>query len=240
MKQADIAFVDVHGRPIAHRLRPGSAPTLVFLPGYASDMDGSKADEIDEFAGRRRLGCLRFDYSGTGSSPGDFATGTLTRWIEDTLGVIDELTSGALLLVGSSMGAWIALHVALQRSARVVGMVGISAAPDFTDWGFGADDKAAIVRDGFLGPETHRVHRTFWDSGQSLLLLHSAIPIDCPVRLLHGEQDAEVPFDIALRLLGALRSADVQLSLIKGGGHRLSEPREIQAILCAVANLLEP
>ena len=222
-------FVEVAGSRIAYRLREGGAPTLVFFPGYASDMEGAKATALDRFAGQRGLGMLRFDYSGTGSSPGRVEDGTLDGWLGEALELIDRLTEGPLILVGSSMGGWIALHVALRRAERVRALVGIAAAPDFTDWGFADGD--AATRQG--------ISRNFWDSGQRLLVLKDGIAIDCPVRLIHGDDDPDVPLDVAFRLMRALRSADVQLQVIKAGGHRLSEPHEIETILHAVAGLTE-
>jgi pimeloyl-ACP methyl ester carboxylesterase len=225
---------------LAFRKREGGrSPNLLFLPGYASDMDGSKAVAIDKFADRLDIGCLRFDYSGTGLSEGDFAQGTLAGWIEEALAVTEGLAHGPLILVGSSMGAWVAFHLALRSKAQIVGLVGISAAPDFTDWGFDPAERKAIIRDGILGPEENPVHRGFWESGQSLLLLGSEIAVDCPVRLIHGEKDKEVPLDVPQRLMGQLRSANVQLTMVKGGGHRLSEPREICAITNAIGGLVE-
>ena len=221
---------EVNGRPIAYRLREGGGPTLVFLPGYASDMDGTKALALDAFAERNGLAMLRLDYSGTGSSPGRFEDGTLALWLEEALAAIDRLTEGPLVVIGSSMGGWIALHLALLRPDRVTALVGIAAAPDFTDWGF-ADGEVA---------EHAGIARGFWESGQRLLLLDKEVAITCPVRLIHGEADDEVPLEIAFLLMRALRSADVQLLTLKGGGHRLSEPREIEAILRTVSHLLEP
>jgi len=218
--QPDIDFIDIAGRRIAHRLRRGVAPTLVFLPGYASDMEGAKALALDAFAERRGMGLLRLDYSGTGSSGGAFADGTLSLWIEETIAVV----------VGSSMGGWIALHLALLRPDRVRALVAIAVATDFTAWGFGDGDSA----------ERQGIGRAFWESGQQLLLLDNEIAIDCAVRLLHGENDKDVPLDIAFRTMRALRSADVQLNVVKGAGHRLSEPHEIDAILRTVRELLEP
>jgi len=205
----------------------------VFLPGYASDMEGAKALALDAFAERRGLAMLRLDYSGTGSSGGRFQDGTLANWIEEALAAIDEMTDGPLIIVGSSMGGWIALHLALLRRERVQALVGIAAAPDFTEWGFTEEQAAQLSDAGHLT-------RTFWESGQRLLLLSSEIEVDCPVRLLHGECDMDVPLEIAFRLLRALRSSDVQLNVLKGGGHRLSEPHEIEAILRTIAGLLEP
>ncbi len=233
------------GREIAFRHRAGTGPTLLFLPGYASDMEGAKAVAVDALAEARGLACLRLDYSGTGSSPGEFAECTLDQWLADALDVADALAPGPLLPIGSSMGAWIALHVALLRPDRVKCLLGIAAAPDFTQWGFTEGHKQMVAREGLLeednpyGPEPKRIYRDFWQSGQELRLLEEPIAIDCPVRLVHGDEDNEVPGDIALRLMRQLRSADVQLTIVKGGGHRLSEPREIAAILLILAGLLE-
>ena len=227
-----IAHLEISGRRIAYRLRRGDAPTLMFLPGYASDMEGAKALAIDGFAERRGISMLRFDYSGTGSSGGRFEDGTLDGWLEEALHLVDDLTNGPLLLLGSSMGGWIALHIALLRPDRVKAFVGIAAAPDFTEWGFTKEQAAGLGDDG-------RITRRFWESGQRLLL-GSSILVDCPVRLLHGECDEEVPVRVAFETMRAVRSSDVQLNVLKGGGHRLSAPHEIEAILRTVAALLEP
>ena len=240
-----IEHLEVGGRSIAYRLRKGNVPTLLFLPGYASDMEGTKALALDAFAGQRGLAMLRLDYSGTGSSSGRFEDGTLSSWLEEALAALDQLTSGPLILVGSSMGGWNALHLALLRPDRVQALVGIAAAPDFTEWGFSAEQKARLERDGRIeeanpyGPDPSVFTHAFWQSGQQLRLLGGEIAIDCPVRLLHGERDEEVPLEVAFRLLRALRSSDVQLNVIKGGGHRLSEPHELDALLRTVTALLE-
>jgi len=245
MAQPDLAHLDLDGRRIAYRLRRGKRPTLVFLPGYASDMEGTKALALDAFAERSGFAMLRFDYSGTGSSSGRFEDGTLALWLEESLAAIDRLTEGPVIVVGSSMGGWIALHVALLRAERVQALVGIAPAPDFTEWGFNEEQKAELEAKGRLeepnpyGPELQIFTRTFWDSGQRLRLLDQEIAIRCPVRLIHGECDEDVPLDISFRTLRQLRSADVQLLIIKGGGHRLSEPHEIDAMLRTVA-ALEP
>jgi pimeloyl-ACP methyl ester carboxylesterase len=246
MTQPDLAYFDVgDGRRIAYRFRPGASPTLVFLPGYASDMDGTKAIALDVFAEARGLGLLRFDYSGTGASSGDFGEGTLARWLEEALTLIDTLAAGPLVLVGSSMGGWLMLHVALARPERIAALVGIAAAPDFTDWGYSPDDKAALLQSGRIeltdpsAGDPQVTHRAFWESGESMRVLDAPIAIEAPVRLIHGEGDRDVPIGIALKLLDRLRSADVQLHLIKGAGHRLSEPRDVEAILRAIDHLLE-
>ena len=245
---APLAYFDPgDGRRIAYRLREPAqgSPTVLFLPGYASDMDGAKAEAMDAFCATRGLGCLRLDYSGTGSSGGEFAAGTLDRWLDEVLGAIDMLTEGPLVVAGSSMGGWLALHTALRRKDRVKALLGIAAAPDFTDWGFTPEEKEILNRDGRLervnphGPEPSLTTLGFAASGQAYRLLYSPIDLTIPVRLVHGEQDGDVPMGVPIKLMADLRSSDVQLRLIKGGGHRLSEPHEIHAILTELLGLVE-
>jgi len=247
MVEPHIAYLEnAGGIRLAYRKRQGRGPTVVFLPGYASDMDGTKAVALDALAEERGLSVLRFDYAGTGLSDGAFADGTLDGWLNDALLMVDRLTEGLVVLVGSSMGGWIALHVAIRRPGQVAALVGIAAAPDFTDWGYTADEKARLERDGRLeqpnpyGPEPQLTTAGFWQAGQAMLLLDKEIAIDCPVRLIHGDADRDVPLEVAFRLKDKLRSADVQVTVIKGGGHRLSEAHEIQAILRTVSSLVEP
>lgn len=245
---AELAYFDPgDGRRIAYRQRQpkGGSPTVLFLPGYASDMEGTKAHAIDAFCSSRGIGCFRMDYSGTGSSGGKFEEGTLTRWLDEVLAAIDLMTDGPLILAGSSMGGWLALHAALRRKERVKALLGIAAAPDFTHWGYSGEEKEVLVRDGKLersnpyGPEPSVTWRGFWESGQTSLLLYNVIDLTIPVRLVHGEQDEEVPVGVPIKLVADLRSADVQLRLIKGAGHRLSEPHEIHAILSELHGLME-
>ena len=232
------------GRPhLAVEYRPGDGPTIVFLPGYASDMTGAKACTLDAWAQARGRAMLRFDYAGCGASDGVFADGTLAGWRDDALDAIDSLTEGPLLLVGSSMGGWLMLLAALARPERVIGLVGIAAAPDFTDWGFDDDERATIRDDGLIvrGADESPLVTTlgFWRSGQANLLLGGEIAIDCPVRLLHGFEDGDVPPSIAFRLGRALRSADVQTILVKGGDHRLSRPGDLALLVATVSALIE-
>ncbi len=244
----EISFLDPgDGRRIAIRLREPAAgsPTILFLPGYASDMEGQKAVAIDQFCASRGLGCLRIDYSGTGSSAGEFGDGTLARWLDEVLAAIDlGVPDGRLIVAGSSMGGWLALHAALCRRDRIAGLLGIAAAPDFTDWGYPAPDREILIRDGKLerarpDGEVSVTYRDFWHSGEQMRLLFAPVDIVAPVRLVVGEKDEEVPIGVTLKLVEQLRSADVQLKLIKNGGHRLSEPHEIHAILVELHNLVE-
>ncbi|WP_156681641.1 alpha/beta fold hydrolase [Sphingomonas profundi] len=225
--------------------RQGSGPTIVFLPGYMSDMAGGKALAIDAWAAARGRAVLRLDYSGCGASEGAFADGTLAVWRDDVLHAVDTLAAGPLLLVGSSMGGWLMLLVALARADRIAGLVGIAAAPDFTEWGFDAVAKACLARDGRLSqPSAYAEEPTvttlaFWQSGQANLLLDRPIALDCPVRLLHGQADADVPWQVAPRLAAALRSADVQTILVKDGDHRLSRPQDIALLIATLESLPE-
>ena len=237
------------GRRIAYRLRPAKAqvkgPTLMFLAGYGSDMDGTKASEIDMFAAVAGLAYLRLDYSGTGSSGGDFADGTLDRWLDEAVAGIDLLVEGPVVLIGSSMGGWLALHAALKRPERVKGVVGIAAAPDFTDWGITAEERASLVatsrfeRPGHDGGPPQITHARFVASGTPLRLLNQPIVIHCPVRLVHGDKDADVPIGVAFKLLEDLHSGDVQLTVIKWGDHRLSKPHELETIVRTIAVVTE-
>jgi pimeloyl-ACP methyl ester carboxylesterase len=243
----ELAFLDAAGggSRLAYRKREGRGPEIVFLPGYASDMDGAKAVALDSFAAEQGLSMLRFDYSGTGSSEGEFETGTLERWVEEACLVVEELTQGPIVLVGSSMGGWVALHLALRRPDRIAAMVGIAAAPDFTQWGFPDHLKKRLaagetLRREFPDGGSQVTTSGFWSSGQELRLLESEIAVDCPVRLIHGDCDDAVPPEIAFRLKDRLRSGDVQVTIIKGGGHRLSEAHEIETIQRTVKALLEP
>lgn len=230
-------------RPLAYHHTPGRGPTLMFLPGYASDMTGTKALAIEAWAKTHGRACVRFDYSGCGASPGAFEDGTLETWRDDALAVLDHLIEGPVTLVGSSMGGWIMLLVALARPDRIAGIVGIAAAPDFTSWGFSEDEKSTLARTGRLeqpSPYSDRptvTTRAFWQSGESLRVMWPNIPIDCPVRLIHGQRDDDVPWELSLQLARTIRSADVQTILVKDGDHRLSRDAEIGTLLSTIEML---
>lgn len=245
MADTGIDFLDRgDGLRLAHRKREGRGPVLMFLPGYVSDMEGAKAVALDMLAESRGLAMLRFDYSGTGSSEGRFEDGTLERWTDEATGLLDKLTAGPVILIGSSMGGWIALHLAMRRPHRISALIGIAAAPDFTDWGYSDQLKARLadgetLRRQFPDGSAQVTTSGFWASGQAMRLLQSEVPVDCPVRLIHGDRDDDVPLEVAFRLKDRLRSGDVQVTVIKGGGHRLSEAHEIDAIMRTVAALVE-
>ena len=231
------------GRRIAFRHIAGSSPAVIFLPGYMSDMAGGKATALAEWAAAEGRECLLLDYSGCGETPGDFADGTLTRWRDEVVALIEAHLDGRVVLVGSSMGGWLMLLVARRLDRRLAGLVGIAAAPDFTEWGYGKAQKAELAagrpvfEDNPYGPEPTPTHPGFWADGQALRQLEGQIALDCPVRLLHGQEDADVPPEISLRLAAALRSSDVQVTLVKGGDHRLSREQDIALLLRTVAAL---
>ena len=238
------------GTRLAYIHRPArsaqsGAPTLVFLPGYMSDMEGGKALALDAWAAQTGYAMLRFDYGGCGRSEGTFREQSLTDWRDDALLMIDSLAGGQVILVGSSMGGWLMLLTALARPEKIAGLVGIAAAPDFTRWGFDDAMKAIIQTEGALAEpsdysdEPYMTTKIFWDSGESNLLLDSQIALDCPVRLLHGQADADVPWEISLRTAAALRSSDVQTIFVKDGDHRLSRPQDIELLIRTVAALYD-
>ncbi len=238
----DIRFHAVGERRIAYRFALGGGPTLVFLPGYMSDMAGSKAAALFDWARTQRRACLVLDYSGCGSSTGDFAEGTLSRWRGEVLAVIAAVAPGPVVLVGSSMGGWLMVLVALKLE-QVSGLVGIAAAPDFTEWGFDAAEQAElaagrmILRPNAYGLEPTPTHAGFWADGQASRVLAGTIALDCPVRLLHGQADPDVPWQISLRLAAALRSDQVQVTLVKDGDHRLSRVEDLALLIATVAGL---
>ncbi len=233
------------GRRLAYRYREGRRPTILFLPGYMSDMDGSKATALDGWADAQGRAMLRFDYAGCGMSDGAFEAQGLADWRDDVVAMIDQVAEGPVVLVGSSMGGWLMLLAALARPGRVKGLVGIAPAPDFTSWGF-SDEQKRIILARWQARGAERLfrsalcdHADLWESGESLCLLGGAIDIRCPVRLLHGQADADVPWGISLQLAERLRSADVQATFIKDGDHRLSREQDIALLIRVVDALLE-
>jgi pimeloyl-ACP methyl ester carboxylesterase len=235
------------GVELAWRRLDGKGPTLVFLPGFRSDMTGDKATALADFCAQQGRAMLRFDYSGHGGSGGRFEDGTIGIWAADALCAIDRLTQGKLVLVGSSMGGWIALLVALARAERVAALVGIAAAPDFTEalmWSaFSFEQRSTLMRNGILHlpsqyGEPTPVTRGLIEDGRNHLLLREPIPLHCPVRLLHGQADPDVPWEMALRIADQLASPDVRVTLIKDGDHRLSRPQDLALLRETVAPLL--
>ena len=227
--------------------RGGGLPGIMFLGGYASDMTGSKALALEAHARARGQSFVRFDYQGHGASSGRFEDGTIGLWAEDAVAVLDEVAQGPQILVGSSMGGWIMLLAALARRARVVGLVGIAAAPDFTEtlmWSeFSPEIRATLEREGvYYQPSDYdeapyAITLKLIQDGRAHLLMDKPIPIACPVRLIHGTADTDVPHRLSLELMERLESPDVEVTLVKGGGHRLSEPPDLARLTHTVAAL---
>lgn len=235
------------GRPaLAILTDAGRGPTVVFFSGFMSDMSGKKVQDLAAFCQARGQAMLRFDYRAHGQSEGVFAETGLQDWLDDALDAI-ATTQGPLLLVGSSMGGWIMLLAALALKERVVGIVGIAAAPDFTEelvWGqISPAEREALMRDGmFAQPsaysdQPYMISRKLIEDGRKLLLLRGPIALHCPIRLLHGMKDGDVPYDYSLRLARKLVSPDVAVMLIKDGDHRLSRDQDLAEIRNAVASL---
>lgn len=229
------------GATIAYRRRAGKSPCIVFLGGFMSDMTGTKAETLDQFCAARGQAYLRFDYFGHGASSGAFADATVGRWKDDALAVLDRLTEGPLVLVGSSLGGWLMLLAALARPRRVAALVGIAAAPDATEalmWRrFPEAVRQAILAQGAVripsayAAEGYLITRALIEDGRRHLLPERDIPLACPVRLLHGMADPDVPWQTSLELAQRLRSADVQVTLVKDGDHRLSRPGDLALLL---------
>lgn len=240
-------FTQKSGLKTAYRYTPSrdkDQPIIVFLPGYMSDMDGGKACALYDDARQNGQGCLLLDYSGCGRSGGDFADGALSLWRDEVLALIEALNIGRIILIGSSMGGWLMLMIALKRGASVHAMIGIAAAPDFTAWGYGDDERATIDKVGVLyedndyGYDPTPMHKKFYDDGQANLLLGHEIAIDCPTILFHGQNDNDVPYDISMQLAHHLRSSHVHINLIKDADHRFSSAQDIAMLINATKNLL--
>jgi pimeloyl-ACP methyl ester carboxylesterase len=239
-------------RRIAVRVRKGASPGLFWLGGFKSDMQGTKAVALDAWAAERNRACTRFDYSGHGESGGDFVAGTIGRWLEESVAVFNQFCEGPQVVIGSSMGGWMALllarELALHPSPRasLKGLVLIAPAPDFTEelmWkGFSPDVRHEIETSGmWLRPseygDPYPITRNLIEEGRKHLLLKGTIEVGCPVRILQGAQDPDVPWKHAFALAHRLPAEDVVLTMIQDGDHRLSRPQDIARILAAVAEM---
>jgi pimeloyl-ACP methyl ester carboxylesterase len=233
---------------MAYRRQPASGfgehlPGVIFLSGFKSDMSGSKATALAEFCRARGQAFLCFDYFAHGETGGDFAAGTIGRWRDDAVAALDELSDGPQILIGSSMGGWLMLLAALARPARIRGLIGIAAAPDFTEdlifAALGEADRTKLQHDGRLeqpsaySDDPYVISWKLIEEARQHLLLREAIPLDGPVRLLQGMADPDVPFAVALRLAEKLR-------LIKDGDHRLSRPQDLALLFDEVTALSQP
>ncbi|WP_298566287.1 alpha/beta hydrolase [uncultured Aliiroseovarius sp.] len=236
----DIQYLDTaNGRRIAYVKTDGQGPTILFLSGLKSDMEGTKAVALEAWAKAEGRAFLRFDYSGHGKSSGEFTEGCIGDWHEDTLAVVDQLIDGPVLVVGSSMGGWQSLLLARARPGRVVGLVTIAAAPDFTEdgyWaGFSDDQKAELERKGFVTlpsdyDEDYIITKRLIEDGRDHLVLRSLLKLDVPVRFLQGTEDTAVPTAQAVKLLEHVEGADIRLTLVKGADHRFSDEECLRTI----------
>jgi pimeloyl-ACP methyl ester carboxylesterase len=243
------SFTSVNGRQIAWRAQPGSAPGIVFLGGFASDMLGTKAEFLADYCATRGQAYLRLDYSGHGESGGAFNDGCIGDWTTDALAILDQHTSGPQILVGSSMGGWIALLMARARPERLSGFVGIAAAPDFTEdmmWaGFDETIRTQIMEEGvYLEPSAYSdeptpITRRLIEDGRDQLVLRSPLAINAPVRLIQGMQDPEVDWHTALTLAGHIDGDDVDVILRKNGDHRLSTGADLVQLGQVISSLLD-
>ena len=236
------------GATIAYNSLAGKSPGVVFLGGFMSDMCGSKALALELHCQEREQAFLRFDYTGHGQSSGAFTDGTISQWANDALYVIEHLTQGPQVLVGSSMGGWIMLLVALRLKERVCGLIGLAAAPDFTEDLIAREltdaQREAMARDGFVqvacdyDDEPYTITQNLIDDGRINLLLGADIPLNLPVRLIQGLKDKDVPWATALKLQERLTSTDVEVTLVKDGDHRLSEPVDLKRLTTTLDTLL--
>lgn len=234
--------------PVAFVANPGRAPTVLFLTGFRSDMTGAKAVHLERHCAQSGHAFVRFDYRGHGASGGRFEDGCIGDWCDDALAVIDQLTNGPVVLVGSSMGGWIMLLATLARPERVAGLVGIASAPDFThdliEPKLTPDHRRLLDRDGVIfapsayGEPTPITRRLLAD-GEQHLVLSAPLAIRCPVHLLHGKLDPDVPWSTSIRLAACLESPAVTVELITDGDHRLSRDEDLRRIALALDRVLE-
>ncbi len=239
------------GVTIAYRRYPGAGPGVIFCGGFSSDMTGTKATVLDNWCQQHGRAFLRFDYQGHGASSGRFQDGTIGGWTADALAVLDHLTAGPQILVGSSMGGWIMLLLALARPERIAGLLGVACAADFTEsmlWQR-LDDatRTQLQREGIIyipscyqGEEPYAITLGLIEEGrQHLLLNRGMLPIACPVRLLHGMRDPDAPWRTSLQVAERLASEDVRIMLVKDGEHRLSRDRDLALLLSLLEDLIE-
>lgn len=237
------------GASIAYHRLAGSGPGVVFLHGFHSDMEGGKALALEAWCRAHGRAFIRFDLFGHGRSSGQVEDGTIGRWADDAVAVLDHLTAGPQILVGSSLGGWLALLVALRRRERVAGLVGIAAAPDFTEdlmWAAFTPaqrhemlETGQVVMENCYEPDKPwAIPRRLIEDGRNHLLLRDLIQLDCPVRLIHGQKDADVPWQTALRIADCLAGADVEVVLVKDGDHRLSRDQDLARLIRVVEGLV--
>jgi len=247
---AQILTRESDGATIAYHKINGKTPGVVFCTGFMSDMEGGKALALEAYCKERGQAFLRFDYTGHGESSGDFEDGTIGQWADDAVFAIDQLTEGPQIVVGSSMGGWIMMKAAIARPNRVAGLVGIAPAPDFTVGFYESeitqeqrqelDEKGVLYIFSEYGPDpTPFTMKLIEDGKNQLVLEKTPVPIDCPVRLLHGMGDPDVPWELSLEIAKKLRAEDVVATFIKDGDHRLSRDQDIDRLIKTVGELLD-
>lgn len=234
------------GSTLAFERLPG-APGVVFLHGLMSDRTGTKAMALSDHCQSKGYGFVRFDMFGHGASSGRFEEGTISRWTDDAVAVVDGITEGRQIIVGSSMGAWVMVKTALARPERIDGLVGVAAAPDFTEdlmWpAFSESERVALHGQGVVAVRStedsrpYPISRDLIEDGRMNLVLRDRIPLDCPVRLLHGQRDVSVPWQTSLRLAECITGDDIDVHLVKDGDHRLSRPQDLKR-LCATLDAM--
>ena len=248
MDEPDFLHINDNQRLAYHKI-DGKNPGIIFLCGHGSDMQGTKSIYMENWAREHGHGFIRFDYRGHGQSDGNFLDLAISDWTEDALAVIDKLTEGPQILIGSSLGGWIMLNAACVRPDRIAGLIGIAAAPDFTKeliWDtLDSDAQLAMKQTGHLSlPNPYAEEPVIYpyhlveDGAAHLHLQNGTISITAPVRLLHGMQDEEVPWQTATRIAAAASCNDVQVHMIKDAGHRFSEPWQLAFLRDIVANLV--
>jgi len=237
------------GATIAYHRLAGRDPGVMFLGGFRSDVTGTKASFLEEYCRRRGRAYVRFDYFGHGASSGDIALGTIGRWAEDAVEVLDRLTAGRQILIGSSMGGWIMLLAALARTERIHALVGIAAAPDFTEslWlrldegqRRACRETGAVTLPSKYDPNGYTHWLPLFEDGRRHLVMADEIPLACPVRLLHGMLDDAIPWQTSVRLAERLQSQDVAVTLVKQGDHRLSTDADLARLVATLEELLRP
>ena len=236
-----------NGTSIAYHYTSGNAPGVIFLPGFKSDMTGTKALNLEEYCRARGNAFLRFDYQGHGQSSGDFDDGTIGEWASDAIDAIDKLTFGPQVLVGSSMGGWIMMLVALARPERIKGLIGIAAAPDFTEqlmWNrFPAKIKKTLLREKIYyqpteyGDKPYPITLNLIEDARHNLILDKPIPIKCPVHLFQGQRDNTVPWQHAIQISKSIPTNNVTITFIKNGDHRLSREKDLRRIFNSITKM---
>ena len=237
------------GATIAYYKSAGRSPGVVFVHGLMSNMTGEKAVCLERWCNKEERAFVRFDCFGHGLSSGNFYNGTVGRWVDDTVAVLETLTDGPQVLVGSSIGGWIALLAALRWPARIAGFVGIAVAVDCTEevmWrGLSHTQREELMRCHVISVpnpnngDSYYISQALIEDGRRHLLLKGNIGVTCPIRLIHGLEDREIPWQIALRLQEKMASANVVITLVKDGNHRLSRPQDLERLIKVVADLID-